>query len=776
MKTCDTSMTSLSEPWPEDNTDSTIERHCFRDSRSLPILSEENAESVLDISVGALLPDTHCERKLAHECSKPLDGLKRSHISEIEITERMTKRSKSAQLSSPQFLSQTPSSVNSEASNAYSRIQQNSTFSYPLSSRSTPTDPTSRDASELGSPVTESTEARIEGPTDQAELQTHQSDTRNSTTFAKQSPHRDSSSCEIELNKSDVSGIALEEANDPLPVPRAVLIIDYTLPVEQYSWTDIKTMKKAAELFLSSSLLEDAFKLYLLLWKRVQCTEEISNAPSPRNSNPLTEWSTIIALSRSATTPSHLLIIQKLLEQKLAAITATSQEPNCEIAAWPMTTANWDFQSFLLNMLLADICQRQGEAQTGKLHMQTASSSLPDISQISRLWSALVPEVEGIHLDFFYYLVRGYLHRTVCALDTTSMVQSLLRDLDKLQQVYLAQQQGLFIFQYGQIQNPVIRKCLKWCVIQLKRIKSLPLGWEPLKHDPNDSGETKHFIVHFFLWIKWNLEVQKGGPLSTLSVEIEQSGLSTAGLLDLICATIMSNLSLMSKGPLWSVSRYKTDGTLELFREAAAMASKLAQTPDTELVDRLSFRFVSRNGDRYSAWQSLQPRTELRGVVARLVEETLNLQLPATPDSESPQPSDGFIFSSKSRQRSSNRSSSTRSRAYDPTLAPSYSSSERSSMQRLSMRIKGTHYAKRISPSMAPSMATRLSYFNMFNKRPPSEDAVSALSSSIGSINLSTEPSPQSGSPRPVSTALSTFSRADALSVVEEIMFFVRGP
>jgi hypothetical protein len=709
--------------------------------------------------------DAFHENNLGQRKSRQEDRLKRNHELEFDGTGSKKKRPKPIDLAALNS-SRTAPSIGSGSTNGYSQCHQNSPFSYPVSSRSTFTD-----ISDVTSPITESEDCHTEKCAEQVEPRIHLTHNQLSAALEFQFWELGSMDCIFKPDQPDSLDFLNEEAINHHSVTRPVLMIDYISPTEQYTWPNILTIKKAADFFLSSSILEDSFNLNLLIWKQLQNPWYPQYLSTYTNVDPLLEWNTLLSCARSATGSSHLTIVRLLLEQRLSAMKDKKQEDENSKEDLQKTLANLDTQRFLLNMLLAEICQRQGEIKNGNRFMQTASSSLPEVSQLS---SVYIHQVEPANMGFYYYLIRGYAHRIFMAgqtVDRTTtrqlsltlddpligMAESLGRDLEELQQIFLAQPSGLFSLCNGQMQNRCIKNALHWCRMQLNDATTSPSSSEPLEYDAQKSNWTMQYRIYKFLWERWRLEIKnESGLLAKLTSKIEESGISFAELLDLICSTLMSDLPAASKASLWINSRHGVGPDLELFKKAAALVDRLVRTSDMELADKLCSRFLLRHRERHCDWEDLDLKTKTQGDAIRLVEETLDLHIPKNPISESSQQSAPSDVLNDNEHRSSNLFSSGPSGRYDPTLAPSYSSSERSSMQRLSMRIMEARHSKRSSTSMAPSRATRLAYSNMYNKRPPSDE----LSDSMSSMNLSKERW----------SRFSTSSRTDAFSVVEDLV------
>ena len=735
------------------------------DSRSWLSAQQSETGRLPVISPAILTRGAFYENNLGERKSKQEDRLKRSHELELDGTESKKKRPNPIDLAALNS-SRTAPSLGSGSTNGYSQRYQNSPFSYPMSSRSTFTD-----VSDVTSPITESAECHTEKCAEQVEPRIHLTHNQLSAALEFQFWELESIERTVEPDQPASLDFLDDEAINKHSVTCPVLMIDYISPTEQYTWPNILTIKKAADFFLSSSILEHSFNLNLLVWKQLQNPWYPQFLSTYADVDPLLEWNTLLSCARSATGPSHLTIVRLLIEQKIGAMKDTNQDDGELKNGLQKVSANLDAQRFLLNMLLAEICQRQGETKNANQYMQTASSSLPEVS---RFRSVFINQ-EGIaNMGFYYYLIRGYAHRIFMAgqtVDRTTtrqlsltfddpligMTGSLGRDLEELQQIFLAQKSGLFSLRDGQMQNRCIKNALHWCRMQLDGMTTSPSS-EPLECNAQKSNWTMQYRIYKFLWERWSLEAKnESGVLAKWTGKIEKTGISVAELLDLICSALISDLPAAYKASLWIDSRHGVGPDLELFDKAAASASKLARTSDIELANRLCSLFLLRHRERHCDWEELDLKTKVQVDAIRLVEETLNLHIPKVPIPESSQQPAPSEVLNDNEHRSSNLSSSGRSGRYDPTLALSYCSSERSSMQRLSTRIMEARHSKRSSTSMAPSRATRLSYMNMFNRRPPSADE---LSDSMSSMNLSKERWSQ----------FSTSSRTDAFSAVEDLI------
>jgi hypothetical protein len=152
---------------------------------------------------------------------------------------------------------------------------------------------------------------------------------------------------------------------------------------------------------------------------------------------------------------------------------------------------------------------------------------------------------------------------------------------------------------------------------------------------------------------------------------------------------------------------------------------------------------MQRDNERHHSFDEWEFACEARSIATRLVEKTLSLRVPDMLISEPSQKSAPSNFAHSKERLPSKRPV----QGCDQTLAPSYESSEISSMLRLSMRIKEKPRSKTTSPKV-PNEA----WFRIPDHAISTDD----LSENFSSMNLSMDRSSQ-----PVANAMSVSSLTD---------------
>jgi hypothetical protein len=673
------------------------------------------------------------------------ESSKRGHTSQWDVIEPLTKRVK-VTVSRLSYSSSTVPSIGNGDTTDESSNDQKTVCSAPFSFGTTfdlqdfldssPTDSSSHIST---------TSPHYDNSQPSPTIEENQSQKDCSTKTVEKTNMTDPTSNAVKFRHVIFSEISTLDFNKGFVPMSTVLKINYSLRVEQYSGADITIISQAANFFLSVSLLEDAFKLYLLVWKRLQhCAEtslrfpiEMGEAGTP------IKLRILLACVRSATTPNDLDIIQRMLEKELHTNKARQQISESVPADLSNATMRRNHLLLLLYALLLDVYKRQGKEQTERPWMDEEYGIDLALSQLMLVTqSGNVP----INIASYYYYIhlRPYM-------DTPSTDFTLFEDVTLTSLAgnfgspqIISWSRGYSIVLNG-MRHPCVRNCVEWCEQELKMIAfhgALPSDWEYLKHDDKFLRWYNTFKLYRFLWLRW-ITGSSGSKFSTHATICmdfaAKSGITVAELIYITCSAILSDRSpeIRSGSP----SRYSNEKQdLRLLNTARKEVIKLKNLPDKVLADKLFLQFLCRQWENHSfgdltKWEL---KNDIRKVAVSLAEKTLNIHLPrtSTNDDESISESESSNVSDTAERTSLIQQSDTLSSSRNTTLAPSYRSSQQSSMLRLAMRIKEARYSKRSSGSIAPSKAFRFSYIKMFNKPPSSVDR---LSDSMSSMNLSTD-------------------------------------
>jgi hypothetical protein len=504
-----------------------------------------------------------------------------------------------------------------------------------------------------------------------------------------------------------------------------LIIVDLACLVDKYSWPEIEVIKRAADFMFSCRLVEDSFGLYILVWKRLQNSSKpifmIQNA--------------IISAVRSASKESHLAIVGNILEQRLE-----SMKDNVKF-----TTAELERYTYL--MLLTQVRHRQGDVYA------TISLSKNITSFMLSLKRFLYSPENNIHINLITYM---YLNRWAKfflsgeqVLRSPNKSEFILQsiydtpltvDIVKLEDDLNRDHPGTFVLQLRIVLQRQIRRMLKWFIHILEQGISLPDFNPP----PTDNEESKIsasvYILFSYMWTQWNSKGALDNDKPRWAADVEQFlGISAAEMMQVLTTTLLKFKGTKvyytenSDPPSKNGSEYKS------FLNQALDAAKnlFAASHDT-----LRTHFFRSLADQYDPSGPLDSDATLKsylyGYMKELVQEKLNLVLPPLPPLGAVDNTTHFTTLTFMNRVSEDMIAKGSVNRYDPTIAPSMSSSENSLKQVANQIADNLRRQGRAETSDLSSNGLVMSWAALLHprSRPTSFDT---LSSKMSSLSISTK-------------------------------------
>jgi hypothetical protein len=289
--------------------------------------------------------------------------------------------------------------------------------------------------------------------------------------------------------------------------------------IDTYSEDEITNMKRAADYLYALAFDDDASLLHALLVKRYQ-------ARGYRQ--PSAAFSTIIAYAYAANKKSHFEIVQNLLDTEL------NNNPS------PLTF-------FLAHMMLAFTDARRRESAKAAKHLEIAQRCCNEQDMF-----ALLPQ-EDRSFDLIAYQsvvrCRSVPSRPLGSSDVDKVTQCPERlheqemDLLVLRDLILQRVPGPFEFVDGEMTNPCIRSCLRWCIHELKDMSSVPSIWKNVNRRSDFSMYAEVVATFTYLWDRCqNPRSQLDDSLTLWIMDTKsRMGISITHLLMFLCC--MANSS-----------------------------------------------------------------------------------------------------------------------------------------------------------------------------------------------------------------------------------------
>ena len=438
--------------------------------------------------------------------------------------------------------------------------------------------------------------------------------------------------------------------------------ISWDRPIDEYSDTEVREMKRAAEYLQALTLEEDAFRIFALILKRYQST-------SKERYEVLR--SATIACARSARGKTYRGIAIRLISQKLDEAQGSTS----------------DAERFLYRMALSKLHVRDGD-DAAAAEQEHCARGYGDTKAIL---AQLPSESRLLDLLIFDGLMRC-LYKDDGNKWNFQQDDDLSLDQAELFELILCRIPGPFELWDGHLQNPCLRSCLEWCNREMKNTSAIGRIWRdivPSKHKFLEWSQT--ISVFSYFWELWqdqeSSEAEGSLPIWMTDTE-SRFGTSATELLMTLC---------------WMVVMYTDDvrrleSRSQLISKLQLISTRLMQMSDLELAALFLATFRQRNdlaqySKGRSAFQKIA-RTHIMSSLHRMLGIVL-------PDQKSGI-NTPIVESSNARATFGIVAATIL-----PTLASSLRSSELSSLRALRDRIKRDVHSTVTAAAALPSAVFR---------------------------------------------------------------------
>jgi hypothetical protein len=363
---------------------------------------------------------------------------------------------------------------------------------------------------------------------------------------------------------------------------------------DNFTHQHVCEMKKAADFFLGAQSFEDAFVIYLMVYKCLKSFHDTSAS---------TLLSVIVDIARSSANRGQDEIARHLLSESLQCdeMVADEDAPG----------------KFLLHSSMTLICRKQGDLAIANYHCQQAlqcfdlrAHSLHTLSETWRRFAVLAYK----HLDM---MLEGG-HQLLVAEEFSTRV--LCRDAN----VELSKQAG--------ISRSALRLMLEWCMMALKVVPAYG-SWKNL--DSKGQGvlsiEITALYCHF--WWQWRYQETCPNTSKWSPSELASALLEHLGIVPLECLATISVMIHRAWSPLLDLRQIpdKTRMTWEchLRRCAVDGLGRLLKLSDSDIARSFLSAYSAQHFAGRDETASNSPYNELRRDYIRAYSSrSIELELP----------------------------------------------------------------------------------------------------------------------------------------------------
>jgi hypothetical protein len=309
--------------------------------------------------------------------------------------------------------------------------------------------------------------------------------------------------------------------------------VDPNRLIDTFTEDEITDMKRAADYLYALAFDDEASYLYAILIKRHQADGHHQHRVA---------FATIIAYAYAANTKGHFEIVENLLDTELKNDTSV------------VTT-------FFTHMMLAFTYARQRKIAKATEHLEMAQR----YSREQDIFALLPCNDRSFDLIAYQSIVRcrSLPGRALRASDVNRVTQSPERlheqkmDLLVIRDLMLQRVPGPFEFEEGQMKNPCIRSCLRWCINELESMTSVPGIWKNGNRKSRFAMIAEVVATFTCLWDR-SQNPQSKLTDSSLTIWITEAeprmGISPTHLLMFVCC--MANSSSVVE---WQRSKSSTE-------------------------------------------------------------------------------------------------------------------------------------------------------------------------------------------------------------------------
>jgi len=234
--------------------------------------------------------------------------------------------------------------------------------------------------------------------------------------------------------------------------------------LDDFNESHLDDMRRAADFFYSARSFEDAFVIYLLIYKCSKALTKMFPEKMTRN---------LIDLARSSTTHSQDEILRHLLSQALQ-----SSQMTCE-AIRP--------GNFLLHAFLASTCRKQNDHHAAEFHRTCALQAFDLQSHVHKVLSK----------EWRQFALVAYKQLNLL-LNSESLLMSAETLTVKVLRAMQASKPGSEHIQF-------LRSLLHWCMQALTGSEMDQGCWRNLEDTSKQNREIETTAIFCHLWQQWRL-------------------------------------------------------------------------------------------------------------------------------------------------------------------------------------------------------------------------------------------------------------------------------
>jgi hypothetical protein len=517
-----------------------------------------------------------------------------------------------------------------------------------------------------------------------------------------------------------------DKVNPDQEYPLDTLIADATLPVKGYTFEKMRKIRQAADLFFTMHFLEEAFQLYILVWRYFNQRERKAKK-EPACAREM-KRSAMISCARSATGRKNLLIARRLLSLELEASSGKS------------VGGDGLYWKFLLNMLLIDLSLGLSLPLETSMYTAAANSLLPTVT-------ALLPKIEDGKLKVDL-LTHGYLekvysnfqlheqlpldiwmsnNRVATQLDVSTRLHlpqhtSKLEDITVTTLTSISQATGCS--SHGDMS---LHTFLDWCCRHLEELTTIPAE---LQFMASESA------VFYYLWRQMCIQPPGVFPSTRNRIHTVMEALvPMAEILYAFCVAITT-------APSEQYGTAKASCHSSALSAAKRGVFRLKKTTEAELSAVIQKTYLQRR--KGSASRQIISTT---AIIFHVLDLEVNLN---EPEKISRTIAKELKKTYKKPMEYSFCAEATvppMTSTYDPSLAPSNDSSSMSSMRNLSSRIMKEFQTNKATTKRS-TVTSSASWQSSGASRVSMRSPVSQLTDTLSSMQLDSDTSPRQSSSR----------------------------
>lgn len=425
---------------------------------------------------------------------------------------------------------------------------------------------------------------------------------------------------------------------------------NHSLPATANLRDDLQMIKMGADFLFGSSVLQDAFPLYLILGR-------LSNSSLGH-----LNFNTLLFCMRAAVLESDLKLLRALLRHKLSMF---GEQPNKS------------FQQFLLSLALLRINEALKDKRAWKQDLRRVMLIFPNTNVLLDQYESQFGDTQRhIQLNLPNFVSVGRWITCECPVrvfqhDSNHFIQAGQYDrkfFHRLSKAFLGHSSGPFAIGNGCMKNSWLRSCLDWCRAQLESSSYSPQlhhRWNDLRSLTKQRDWAEAMAIYWFFFEQYRHAQQSIGTSEFWTDEREALlGISIEETFSALASLILKSWPWKERVRNGQQAKDLRDS--ELVERAVKGSLKLLQKNDGELVGSFVRHFIRTNHTLHPP--NLSSEAEgydqiVAGVFVNVVK------------------GDHVSETSSSLQRESVATFTSA----DPTIATSHTSSDLSSMRRLTV-------------------------------------------------------------------------------------------